>query len=42
MNYVHVDEGGKSVCFLWVPNNTERRKKQRKNFQSFLIYSHRV
>ena len=27
MNYVHVVECGKSVCFLWVPNNTERRKK---------------
>lgn len=43
MNYVHVVECGKSVCFLWVPNNMERRKKMKKkrlvisNLQSWCV-----
>lgn len=38
-----VVECGKSVCFLWVPNNTERRKKIKKklsvisNLQSLCV-----
>ena len=35
MNYVHAIKCGKSVCFLWVPNNTERRKKIKKKLSVF-------